>query len=100
MGSGLTVTNAEVGMPAQPAAVGCGRFDASDALWIDLRERAAMREGFLLGIIVLATAVASAYIFKFWRQTRYGQARLTSPHPGNDCVQESQIAAAAGWSIG
>jgi hypothetical protein len=29
-----------------------------------------MREGFLLGIIVLASAVASAYFFKFWRQTR------------------------------
>jgi hypothetical protein len=29
-----------------------------------------MKEGFLLGIIVMASAVASAYFFKFWRQTR------------------------------
>ena len=29
-----------------------------------------MTEGFLLGIIVTASIVASAYFLKFWRQTR------------------------------
>jgi uncharacterized membrane protein HdeD (DUF308 family) len=29
-----------------------------------------MIEGFLLGVIVLASLVASAFFFKFWRQTR------------------------------
>jgi hypothetical protein len=29
-----------------------------------------MSYGFLLGIIVTASLVASAYFFKFWRQTR------------------------------
>jgi len=29
-----------------------------------------MIQGFLLGIIVTASLVASAYFFKFWRQTR------------------------------
>lgn len=29
-----------------------------------------MKEGYLLGIIVTASLVASGYFFKFWRQTR------------------------------
>src|SRR5690242_14488453 len=45
-------------------------IDARDALWPHLRERAVMKEGFLLGIIVTASLVAAAYFLKFWRQTR------------------------------
>lgn len=29
-----------------------------------------MKEGYLLGVIVTASLVASGYFFKFWRQTR------------------------------